>query len=83
MLQVFGCKSTVFSPKERRQGAEVTEKKTPRKFFYLGMTKEVANGYTLLQYNVAENSMLEFVGDIFEEQSGRVTCCPGSLTTSQ
>ena len=73
VLQVFGCKAIVFNPKERRQGAE---QETTRKCLYLGMATEVANGYKLLQYDVTENGMLEFIGDIFEERSGRVTCYP-------
>ena len=61
--QVFGCKAIVYNPKERRQGAE---QETMRKCLYLGMAKQVSNGYRLLQYTVAENVMLEFIGDIFE-----------------
>ena len=75
VLQVFGCKAIVYSPKERRQGAEQA---TTRKCLYLGMARQVSNGYKLLQYNVAENGMLELIGDGFEEKSGRVTmaCYP-------
>ena len=40
------------------------------------MAKDVSHGYKLLQYNVAENGMLEFIGDIFEKKPGRVKCYP-------
>ena len=46
VLQVFGCKTIVYNPEERRQGAE---QETTRKCLYLGMAKEVASGYKLLQ----------------------------------
>ena len=73
VLQVFGCKAIVYNPKERQQGAE---QETTRKRLYLGMAKQVSYGYKLLQCNVAENGMLEFIGNFFEEKSGRVTCYP-------
>ena len=71
--QVFGCKAVVHSPMERRHGAA---QETTRKCHYLGMAKEVSSGYKLLQYNVAENGMLEFIGNIFEGKPGRVRCYP-------
>ena len=50
-----GRKAVVFSPKERRQAVE---QETTQKCFYLRMAKEVAYGYRLLQYSVADNGML-------------------------
>ena len=63
VLQVCGCKAIVFSPKEMRQGAE---QEMSQRCLYLRMAKEVANGYKLLQYNVADNGMLELIGGTLE-----------------